>query len=291
MSLDRPPFGRALRQRVEGRDLAVLAVVPCVLLAAFLLPVSTRQALAFEYADPSLLSAFASAYVHTTAAHLAVNLLGYLLVGSVTFATTLLCGYRTRLYVALFTYLTVFPFLLAGFGLLFVRQGVGLGFSGVLLALYGYLPLALSDFVTEQFHLDAERNAAPLLFFLGLGIVTVLGVWPSLSDGTVLLGSAGLVVVIALVLAWYGLAIIDEDDELRTTLSLAWRASGYAELFVVALVVFVTFPLAMFPPDIVPQRTVVDTYTHLLAYALGFTATYVASLASDALADGERAWL
>lgn len=165
---------------------------------------------------------------------------------------------------------------------------MGLGFSGVLLALYGYLPLALSDFVTEQFHLDTRRNVAPLLFFVGLGIITVLGVWPSLDDATVLLGSAGLVLGIALVLVWYALTILDDAD-LHTSLALAWRSSGYFELFAVALVVFLSFPLAMFPPDIVPQRTVVDTYTHLLAYALGFIATYVAALTTDALDDADGA--
>lgn len=292
MSTDRPPFGETLRRRVSLGDIAVFAIVPCVLVGMFLLPVATREALAFQYTQPAVLPAFASAYVHLTESHLAVNLVGYLLIGSLTLVMSLLCGYRTRFYIALATYLVVFPFLLAGFGLLFIRQGFGLGFSGVLMALYGYLPLALSDFVTEKFHLDTQRNVAPLLFFGGLGIITVLGLWPSLDSMTVLLGTAGLVVVIALILVWYGLTILDADEGLRSTLYFAWRASGYFELFVVGLTVFLSFPLAMFPPDVVPQRTVVDTYTHLLAYALGFIATYTAALTSEALYDREeQTWL
>ena len=292
MSMDRPQFGEALRQAVSPRDIAALAVVPCVLVGLFLLPAGTRESLAFQYTQPSVVPAFASAYVHMTESHLAVNLLGYLLIGSLTFVMSLLCGYRNRFYIALGTYLVVFPFLLAGFGLLFIREGFGMGFSGVLMALYGYLPLALSDFVTEQFYLDTQRNVAPLLFFLGLGIITVLGLAPSFGSMTVVLGAAGLVAVIALILVWYGLTILDDDTDLRTTLYFAWRRSGYFELFVVAMTVFVAFPLAMFPPDIVPQRTVVDTYTHLLAYALGFIATYTAALTSEALYErDEEKWV
>ena len=204
---------------------------------------------------------------------------------------SVLSGFRQRFYIVCGIYLAVFPLLLAVFGLLFVRRGVGMGFSGVVMAVYGYLPLAMSDFATERFGVHTGTNLAPLLFFVGLAIITVLGLWPSMDSMTVVLGSALLLAAILLILVWYLLSLVDEDASLRLKLATAWRDTGYVELFLLTLIVFLTFPLAMFPPNLEPSGTVVDTYTHLLAYALGFIATYTTAHLGPLLVDEtEHGW-
>ena len=292
MSNRQLPAGYTLRSRTALRDAVALLFVPAVLFGIVWLPPSVRSSLIFEYANPSLLAAYTSSFVHATPSHLAVNLIGYGLLVPIEYVLSTLCGYKQRFYISYLTFVLVFPFALTGLALLFIRPGAGMGFSGVLMAFYGYLPLVMSDLVTERFDIDTQRNVAPLLYFVGIGIITVLGVWPSLDDLTVALGTAGLLVVILLVLLWYFFSILETHNGVRTTVREAWQATGYFELFLIAFALLVLFPFAMFPFDPASATGVVDTYTHLLAYSLGFIATFSSALVSERLADDDaEAWL
>lgn len=286
------PFRQAIRDRVLILDVAVLLFVPVVLLSLFFLPTPLRESLAFDYANPSVGSAFTSAFVHLNLAHLVVNVAAYALVVPLTYLLSSVCGYRQRFYASFVTFILVFPVVLTALELLFVRPGIALGFSGVVMAFYGYLPLAMSDFVADRFDIDTQRNVAPLLFFSGIGIITVLGVFPSLDNVTVLLGTAGLVLAILVILLWYTLAILADDIAWRATVASAWRSTGYFELFAISAIVFLTVPFAMFPTDVAVEGAVVDTYTHLTAYSLGFIATYTASSLTTVVPDGyTQSWL
>jgi hypothetical protein len=274
-------FRDSLRHRTALRDAGVLLVVPLVLLGVYWLPASVRASLVFEYGDPSLIAAYTSAFVHMSPVHLAVNLIGYFLIVPITYLMSSLCGYRQRFFISFVTFVFIFPFILTGLTLLFIRPGAGLGFSGVLMAFYGYLPLVLSDLVSDQFDIDTQTNVAPLLYFVGIGIITVLGVWPSLDNLTVVLGSAGLLLAIFVILLWYFFAILEGDTDVRRTASEAWDATGYFELFLVAFALLVMFPFAMFPFNLTAANGIVDTYTHLLAYSLGFMGTFSSVVISE----------
>lgn len=272
------PFTRAVRDRVRLIDVVILAVVPAVLAAAFALPEPTRGSLTFDYAEPTALTAFTTAYVHYSVPHLLVNLGGYLLVVPVAYLLSVLSRNRQQFFTVFFTYVVVFPPLLAVFGLLFIPRGLGMGFSGVLMAFYGYLAIAVADHVAEHFDIGSTLNVAPLLFFSGLGLITVLGLWSRLATPTVLLGTAGIVAALFLIVVYYLLTIIDTEESMRPKLRRVWATPGYFELVVVALFVFVAVPFSMFPPDPISGTTVFNTFIHLLAYSLGFTAVYVTTL-------------
>lgn len=279
-------FRDSLRHRTAIRDVGVLLAVPLVLLGVYWLPPSVRATLVFEYDNPSLIAAYTSSFVHMSPAHLAVNLVGYGLIVPVVYAMSALCGYKQRFYVSFVTFVLLFPFVLTGLALLFIRPGAGLGFSGILMAFYGYLPLVLGDLVTDQFDIDSQTNVAPLLYFVGIGIITVLGVWPSLDDMTVLLGSAGLLLAILVIILWYFSTILEGHSGVRSTVSEAWGATGYFELFLIAFALLVMFPFAMFPFDITAGTGIVDTYTHLLAYSLGFMGPFTSVHVAERFFDG-----
>jgi len=197
------------------------------------------------------------------------------------------CGYRDQFYISYVTYVLVFPFVLTGFTLLFMRPGTVVGFSGVLMAFYRYLPLVMGGFIAEQFGLDTTTNVAPLLYFIGLGIIVLLSVWPALTNPTVALGSLGLLLVVLLTLLWYAATILSDDNDPRGTVQRAWQKTGYFELSVTAFVLLVTFPFAMFPLEPTIASGIVDTYTHLLAYSLGFVTTFILTVLIDTKAENQ----
>ena len=279
----------SLRTPSTAADLLLVSVVPAVLLAAATLPLSVRRTLVFEYAEPTLWTALASSFVHVGPGHLAVNLVGYALVVPVAYLLSAVNDERWRFRVAFVSLVVACPVVLSYLNLSLVRAGGSAGFSGVLLALYGYLPLALATHAERRFGIGQRRTTAPLLFFVGLTLITLLTLGAVLTYGvtvpyrgrTVAVGHVvtatlvGLLAALALVLALYGLSAADDGTAWRANLRGAASETGHFELGVVAAGLFLTLPLATFPVDPVVSGRVLNLYVHLLGYALGFIASYV----------------
>lgn len=273
----------------RAADLLLICSVPAVLLAVATLPLSVRRSLVFEYGDPTLWTALASSFVHVGLGHLTVNLVGYALVVPVAYLLSVANDERWRFHVVFVSLLVVCPVVLSYLNLAIVRSAASAGFSGVLLALYGYLPLALATHVEGQFGIGRRRTTAPLLFFIGLTLITLLTLGAVLTYGvtvpyrgrTVAVGHVliatlvGLLVALVLVLTLYGLSAADECVAWRATLRAATDEEGHFELAVVGAGLFLALPFATFPVDPVVGGRVLNLYTHLLGYALGFIAAYV----------------
>ncbi|MBO4248787.1 hypothetical protein IL252_13265 [Halomicrobium sp. IBSBa] len=256
-------------------DIAVLFSVPILLGLVFLLPLSTRQSLVFEYTDPTLLTAATAPFVHLSTSHLAVNVVGYFLVVPVAYLLSVASGRRSRFFAAFFTFVLVFPVLLSYLNLAVVRPAAGTGFSGVTMAFVGYLPLALADFLEAHADVGPSETVAPTLFFLGIALVAGLSVQSVQQDrATVWLGTAGLILTAILAALLYWLSAPDRvTDVVRKLRGISYRP-GNAELLGFSGVVFVSFFFVAFPPTTATGATVVNVYVHLLGYALGFIATY-----------------
>jgi len=281
MSLRQSTTDYTLPDRTAARDAGLLLLVPLALLGVFWLPPSVRSSLVVDYGDPSILTAYTSQLVHSTPQHLAVNLVGYGMLVSLEYVLGTLCGRKQRFYHSYVTFVLVFPPTLIGLDLLVIDLGIGMGLSGLVMAFYGYLPLAMSDLVTERFGVASRTDVAPLLYFGGMMIVAVLGVRPALGNRTVAVSAAGLGLVVALVVMWYLYSVLADHGDLRATARTAWQQPGDADLFLVALVLLVLFPFSMFPADPTTASGVVNTYTHLLAFTLGFGVPFVATVVSD----------
>ncbi|MFW6435622.1 MAG: hypothetical protein ACOCY1_04505, partial [Halovenus sp.] len=181
------------------------------------------------------------------------------------------------------------PPLLSYLNLTIVRSGVTFGFSGVLMAYFGYLPLALAEHAQSRLGLGRSTVVAPLLFFAGLALVTIQllravlanpvtvavnGV-PASVTWVLVATLAEVVVLLVLVLVFYSTSMTGGPAHLRTSLRRAFDRKGHFELAVVALVLFVTIPFLTFPADPIAGGRVFNLYVHFVGYALGFIATYV----------------
>jgi hypothetical protein len=241
--------------------------VPVVLGLVYRVPPARRASLVFEYADPTLRTAVAAAFVHLDATHLLVNASTYLLVASVGFALSVASGHRGRFYAAFVTFVCCFPPVLAALNLAVPRSAVSFGFSGVVMAFAGYLSVALAECLD-----DRTEDVAPLLFFLTVALVALLSrraAGP--GDRTAF---AAIALAAGLLAAPYAAVTYARSPPLRSRIERVAERPGEAELLAVGLATTFGVPFVAFPATPVVGDGVVNLYTHLLGYALGFVATF-----------------
>jgi hypothetical protein len=262
------PLG-TVRRRARVRDLAALAAVPLVLVVVGALPDPTRESLLFRYGDPTLVTAFTAHYVHFTAGHLLGNVALYLLVVPLAYTLAVASGERRRFAVAATTFLLAFPVVLSALNLAVPRPGVAAGFSGINAAFVGYLAVALPGYL-DRFAPDRGALRSPWLFFFGLAAIALVAVQTSVRVAAV-----GVAAFLSGVL--FLLPAVERGDRLAALFD-SLRVPGGLELGLVGFVVFAAYPLVAFRSAPVVDGRVINTYAHLLGFALGYIATYVTAL-------------
>lgn len=262
------PLTAALRV-VRPADLLVLATVPALLLAVFELPASLRRTLALSYVNPTPLTAVTAHFVHLDAVHLGTNLAVYGLVATVAYFLCAFAGRRHEFFVAFAVFLLAFPVVLSALNVALARPRVGYGFSGVNTAFFGFLPIALTWYLSAGLGAPVTVRDAAMLFFASTTLVALVAVPLSMP-------SAAIAVVGVLATVVYALESSHRVTTLPSRLSAVWRTRpGWVEFAVIAAATLAVFPLAAFPPDPAGGGRVVNLYAHLLGYALGFIASYV----------------
>ncbi|GAB3416227.1 hypothetical protein GCM10027435_13220 [Haloparvum alkalitolerans] len=266
----------AFLTRSRPADAVALAVPPLVMVGVFALPVETRRALAFQYTDPTVVTAFAAHYVHLTVGHLLANLIGYGLLAGVGYAAALLGGRRRFYLTALATDLLAFPFVLSALNLAVPRHAVGYGFSGINMAILGVLPLVAAAYARTQLLAASERDLRPAAFFLLVGWMGLLAL--PIGGGDALVGTAA-TTASAVIGAGYLYAAIRGTEGRRLPREWARAVTarrGYGDLFAVAGALLVAYPAVGFPVDPATGTSVLNLYVHLLGFCLGFIGPYIA---------------
>lgn len=247
--------------REHGPDLALIASIPVLLVAVAGLPRATRLDLALSYADPTLLTAYTMHFVHLDPGHLLTNLVVYLLVVPVAYLLALRAGCRDLFRAAFVTFLAVLPFVLSGLNLLLVRPRVGFGFSGINMAFLGLLALLTMAAAGPPSTRGWTVHRAPGLFFAGVGLIALLAVpTPRLRLELAAAASIGAVLYL-------------RGPSIRSGLASMVRRDGF-ELVLASLAVLLLVPFAAFPASPATAGSVLNLYTHLLGYSLGFIAPY-----------------
>ena len=262
-----------LGTRLRAADIALVCSVPLVLGLVALLPLATRRSLVFDYTAPTAPTAVASVFVHLDLGHLLVNVGLYALVAPVTFVLAAAGGRRRRFYTAFVTFVCVFPPVLSYLNLAIPRSAVGVGFSGVVMAFAGYLPLALAEYLDDRFGVGPATQLAPLLFLTSLSLVSVLSLRSAF--GVVGYRAAGLALAALLGALWYGLALVERCPNPRSNARRLLATPGAAELVAVAGALVFAVPFVAFPATPSRDTGVLNLYVHLLGYALGFLVPFV----------------
>lgn len=247
-------------------DILLLATLPVVLVAVFWLPEEVKWRLAFEYTNPTLVAAFASHFVHLSSLHLLVNLLGLFLVVPTGYLLSVLSDRRGQFLAAFVTFVLVFPFALSALNLVFVRPTVGVGFSGVVLAFVGYLGVVVMDFAGEWYDLPVDGRESEWLFFLAIALIALdVTRWGPLV--ALLSTLASLLFLRDLVPSF--------DRSWLTRVGTRIVGDSGGELAAFGVLVFLLYPAVSVTTTPDTANGIVNVYTHLLGFSLGYLVTYV----------------
>lgn len=250
-------------------DVIAIAAVPAVLLGMAALPPSVERSLMFNFQNPELQTAFASHFVHFTSTHLASNVLGYLAVAPLAYLLAVESGRRRGFRVAYVTFVAAFPLALSALNLVVTRPGVTGGFSGIVMAFLGFVAFVLPEAVSRTVRTDVGAGLrSPWLFFLGLGLVAHLAGPGWLTGVAAAAVLAGLLFFLPVATA--------VGRPAPSTVRRAATETGRLWLGLAGAVVLVGYLVAAFPADPSVDAGVVNVYVHLVGFALGYLATYVA---------------
>jgi hypothetical protein len=270
-SPETPGLWSVLRERTAWEDAVAIVLVPLFLAAMYTLAPETKTSLALAYEEPTLLTAYASHFVHFELDHLLVNVVGYLLVVPTAYVLSLAADRRVQFLVVFTAFVIAFPLALSALNLIFVRPRLGIGFSGILMAFVGYLPVAILGVAGRRLHIPVNRLRSQWLFFLGLAVIAFVS-GPALYSWAIA-GAAGLAGILFLL-------PIAEDWEKTNhhRLRRALGQAGHVEVLLIGLLVFVGYLFVAFPEAGTGGETIVNVYSHLLGYSLGYVTTYLTVL-------------
>lgn len=236
-----------------------------LLVSGFLVPGPLKRELVLRYEAPTIVSAYASHFVHLSPSHLLTNVLAIVLLFPLTYGLSVY-GRRRRTFVAaVLTYLFAFPPALSWLNIALARPRIGFGFSGVAMAFLGLMPLMIGVALEKRTGLVNAVGRSPGLFLLGLASIAWLAVpWPNIRTaitGVTMLGGV-----------WF-LAPSTSDPDL--TAGWRWLVNDAAGGFVLTgVATLVLVPFAAFPQMPTSGTSILNLYSHLLGYCLGFIVPY-----------------
>lgn len=255
-----------LRVGVRASDALAIVSVPVLLTAVFLAVGEPDRSLVLTVSEPTATSLVTAHFVHRSLAHLLDNLAAYALVVPTTYALALLSGTRREFVVAFVGLLVAAPPALSVMELLVVERGVVLGFSGLTMAFVGLLALQTGTYLESRLGAGWAGDPALALFFGGLAFAvartaSTFGARVALAGGAALV--AGLYLRRSL-----------RADRLAGAAAEGLR-SVEGQFGALGLVVLAVGLVGGFPPGPEAGPVVVDTYGHLLGFAIGFLAPYL----------------
>lgn len=288
-----PTWGRSLLMAVESRqgmgidgesheefitdlaresrvsDIVLLLVVPAFILGLYNLPLATKSVLALKYLNPTPVAAYTAHFIHLTPDHLAANLVGYLVLVPELYVLAVLADRRQEFLISFFTFLVAFPFAISALNIMIERPRIGYGFSGILMAFSGLLPILLLDYVGIHLADGVAMEHSPALFLFGIVLVSVLAPpdTPLISTTMVIAGLMGI--------AYFRKLLANLSDPARLALRTIHQRPGYAECGIVGLTLFFIFIFAAFPRNPVETGTIINVYTHFLGFGLGFLVSFL----------------
>ena len=259
----------------------LLVALPAVLSLGWVLGIG--DGLGFSLAADSLfadrrtlLTAFTANFIHVSARHLLDNLLNFWITLFGLYPLVAIAGWEARFRRLAVVYCTVVPFVVAWVTLATLGQvtdQLSVGFSGVVAAFLGLLPVALAAAASEvtDGELDPAWGVVPFLGSLAIVFVTP-SVWYFPAQPTLAAGCVSFAVLAAVGLWW-----TDDPTDVRR---YSQQLSADQELaFLIGVTVFGTGVAGALV--IVPRGT--NVWGHLTGYVAGFLIPYLWYVVGPAL--------
>lgn len=263
---DPVPFLDKIRDEFRLIDPVIVSTVPLGLVLITLLPRETRLEFAFDYSDPTLLTAFTANYIHLTWPHLLSNLVTYTILIVLGYLLAVSNEKRRRFYGVFGAVLLIFPIPLSYLNVVIPRPGTALGFSGLNMALFGFVLVECAAFVGEHFtdHFDIEN--APALFFIVLTYIAA-------THATSVWGF-GVVIVSTVMAVVYSIGFFFAYQPSIRGAKNSLSKQGYFELLLITILCLIVLVSAAFPRNPVTDSGTVNLFIHLMGVSLGYLSVY-----------------
>jgi hypothetical protein len=163
--------------------------------------------------------------------------------------------------------LLVLPIPLSYLNLAVPRSSYTIGFSGLNMALFGFLLVELAAYLERYFTDQFSVKDAPAFFFLVTAFIAAPHVESIL---------AVVVLVVSLLMAVvYSMGLLVTDSLSPAAIKENIDRQGYFELLLVGGLVAVAFVPISFPLTPVSEAGIINLYGHLTGFSIGFIAVYV----------------
>jgi len=249
-------------------DVALITVLPVASVMTYFLSTSLQYQLAFDPHSPTAVNALTAPIVHIEQAHLLWNMFGYLTLIPLTYALTSLAG-RRRLFRVVFVIATVgTPLLTSGAEIMFNSDTLSGGLSGVLFVFIGFLPLALGAYLEAWFDISSSKVTGPLMQFLSIFIVVVMGAMALTTDIPsslfVPLGGALALGALAIVYTWCRLTLTESSPVEQII-----DQPLFGDLALCAVALSLLLPLLLVYPMVSGAGGGVSSVAHYVGFLMG----------------------
>ena len=252
----------------------VVVGLPTLLVVSWLAGLETRFAFRLSaesvWDSPrTLLTAFTANYAHFGSRHLFDNLLNYWVMLFAIYPLVAIAGWSRQFRLSVLAYLFAAPFGIAVVTLALVNpptEQFVVGFSGIVAALLGFLPVVLAAAASEQTDRTVRSEWASVPFLFSIAVVFAVPSGPHFGPHSTLAVGVGLVGLTVAGTLWSGLStrrLRQYSRQLSPDVRLAFLIGATVFVFGVAgALVFV--------------HAGTNVWGHLSGYVIGFTFPYLA---------------
>lgn len=251
-------------------DVSPIVAVAALLVGVYTLPTAFQEKFVFEYGAPTLVTAYTAHFVHFSPTHLVGNIAAFTLVTGTMYALSVRADRRRIFFMFGATLLISFPVALSALNLAIPRDGVTYGFSGLNMALVGFLPVVVATHVERELGYPIDGPVLLAVFFASAGYIGAVALpWSIHSAGVT-------VAATALAVGFLFRYVASVHHCLTLTRSFLGQPGGPEISAVIGVVVWSVLVSIGFPEAIAEGSTITNIYVHFLGYALGFITAYLA---------------
>lgn len=274
------PQTKQLIKQLPWSDVGVLISIPTILATLhFLTPDSIYTGLWFYYNDPSVVSAWTSAYTHGGNRHLLYNLVSYTLtVGIAYWLLTVFVDARRVFWITFVFLLVLTPFITTAidYGLLyqyyelFPSDADSKGFSGIIGGLAGMTLGGIGVYIARRYGVWPGIHSVIGVGLAAVGFLSVLHGTISALTGLLLI--FGLVVIGAMYISF---------DEIRSWSQIRKTGEEYNDPIVVILgfgMIVCAFVYALIPIDVIQSGSFVNIFAHGTGFVFGTLLTGIVAV-------------
>lgn len=251
-------------------DISPVIVIAAILVGVYLLPTAIQRELVFDYSSPTLLTAYTAPFVHFSTSHLVGNLAVFVLVSGTIYSLSVQADRRRVFFTFGATLLIAFPVVLSALNLAVPRNGITYGFSGMNMALVGFLPVVIATYIERRLGHFVDGVLLLVAFFVSVGYVAVIALpWTTYSAVITITATA-------LAVGFVFKYVVSIRECLEPVQTLVEWCGGAKTLIATGIGIWGLLLWMGFPESVAEGGAVINIYVHFLGYALGFITAYLA---------------